>query len=65
MRNLSPQRRRATILAASCAAIIPSVLLLSRDNARMADHTATFAGMAVGIVVGVSILLVRRRRHVC
>ncbi len=63
MQNLTPRRRTAA-LAASCAAIIPSVLLLSRNNGG-ANHAATFAGMAVGVVVGVSILLVRKRMGAC
>jgi peptidoglycan/LPS O-acetylase OafA/YrhL len=63
MRNFSPQRR-AAVLCAAGAAIIPA-LLVSSHRSDTAAHYYGLLGTAVGLVIGVSIVMLRKARRAC
>ena len=63
MRNFSPQRRAAVLCAAS-AAIIPAVVVLNRHS-DTAAHYDGLLGTGVGLVIGVSIVMLRKARRAC
>ena len=63
MRKLSPQRRRAAVLAGACAAIIPSTALLVEGTHSVPAHF--FGGLIAGIAVTLSLALLVRTRRAC
>jgi peptidoglycan/LPS O-acetylase OafA/YrhL len=60
MKRLSPERRRAAILAACGAAVTPSALLLAR-NGGSASRVYGLMGMVAGALAGGAIVLWRKR----
>jgi hypothetical protein len=53
MRNLTPQRRRAAILAGASAAVIPSITLFMRNSHSSAVDFA--GGLLIGMMLTVSL----------
>ncbi len=63
MRNLTPERRRAAVICAACAAMIPSVTLLMRGTHSSAVDFV--GGLVVGLALTISIVTLVRTRRAC
>jgi hypothetical protein len=63
MRKLSPERRRAAVICASCAAIIPSSTLLMFGSHSSSIHFV--GGLLVGLAFTVSIGTLIKSQRAC